>query len=718
MANKVSNPYIELFEQLPIPERLEPKNIAAMLDEHLALSKTSSGKTAEIIPVEPTTGKITVTSGGIRKTSVAYRALASAAACAALVLGVIGYIGIGGNELSTDNQPGGGTYASDYNDVHNTFKKYYVDDSEKKTLDTAIEDIEHSYNSAENDTQQNSITTPTVTTESSEEVIPPVTDEAPDNTVTEPVTPLDPPVHQDEPNVTIDDVIPLPENDAEYDNSDVVFGDGFILKKDENTVRIITTYGGNVQYTGNIFPIFEERTTKTLVGMYTQGSRVFTVYSVVTSDAVENSVNNGDTVVGELLDSLYGEPMGEVSHNSVEICTYDILNGAPMPLSTTVQGGSLVDMKFVGGSLYLVTAYDEYRVAPIIGVDDLESYVPSYTVNGNKYYVQPYDIMIPDYLSNTDYTVITGINLSGDVSVKAVLGYEGRVVLKDGAVYLFGYDSSAGNDLTSVKVFGLSNGNVEYAGFVDIEGIALSGSGISTFGDAIAVTTVRRTDDGYITTLGIYDGTMNLISLVDFPEGALTTAKRDGNKLYLSGANERYGIDLSNPAIPVQISDVPKKDSAAGLVAFNGGYVTLTKAEDGSLKLAKIVKNESGELRLETVTTIFDDDTVFSKALDNNGLLFISGDVVGLPYGFFDGYDYCYKYALYRITENGFVLMGEIESHETDKVYENGKAILKGGVLYIFSDGRVSAAAIGDSLSLIGTADIVESAYSGHSIKP
>ena len=722
MANKVSNPYIELFDQLPVPERLEPKNIAAMLNERMALNalpeKTSSVK-AEKTKSVPAWNRITVTNNK-RRTSVAYRSIASVAACAALVLGVIGYMNVGNSELPSDDRQSGGAYAADYDDVHKTFEKYYVDDGGKKTLDSAIEDIEHSYNESENNSQIGTGTPsdtgitdqPDVTEPQPSVTEPPVTDDDP--AVTD--KPGDPNADQPHQSEVVDDSVPLPEDPAVIDNSDVAFGDGFLVRQDGNILRIITAHGGMVEYTDNIFPLFEERTSKTLAGFYASGSNVVAVYSVMNGNAAADPVESDHSLVGDLLDSLYGPEDILESRNTVEVCVYDIRDGRAILTSNTVQGGSLINMNFANGALYLVTAYNDYRIAPIIGVEDLESYVPSYTVNGQKFYIQASDIMIPEYVATTDYTVISGITVNGEVSMKAVLGYEGRVILKNGAVYLFAYDNSAGTDLTSVRVFSLSGGNVIYAGFIDIDGVALGGAGISVFGDAIAVTSVKHTENGYGTTLGIYDGTMNIISSADFP-GALTSAKRDGKKLYLKGSKAEYGVDLSNPSIPVLLNESYEKDNADGLVEFVGGYVTLTKAADGSIVLARISKNQNGDLRLDYKATVCDKKGADSKALKNNGLLFVNGDIVGLPYGYFDGYDYCYRYAIYRATATGFEMMGYIETHETDDAFDSGKAVLNSGVLYIFSEGRVYSAVIGDTLTQIGAADIIESAYSGHTAR-
>lgn len=743
VANKVQNPYIELFEQLSIPERLEPQNIAAMLSERAALntlpekSSVKPEKTHYSAEKSDDVGErnITVSEGGRKRTSRVYRCVASLAACAALALGIYSYVGSGTRNIRTDDR-GGGSYASDYNDVHKSFEQYYIEDA-GKTLDSAIADIEHSYNESNNDpTNTDPAQEPTVPDEppvsaapSTEPVEPQVSGdstvgEIPDETQpssgTEPET--NPPA--DEPSATepekVDEKLPLPEKDAVIDDGGILFGEGFALIRDSNVLRVISTAAGphGVGYVGNIFPTFEEETSKSLAGFYTFGNRIVAVYAVESlrtpepdSEALED---NGQSVVGELFDSLYSDTsVSDNTRSSVEVCTYEYTGlGDPMLVSTTVQGGGLIDMNFINGSLYLVTAYNDYRFAPIIGVEDLDNYVPSYTVNGVKYYVQASDIMIPDYLATTDYTVISGIGVDGSVSVKAVLGYEGRVLLRSGAVYLLGYDSVDGKDYTSVRVFSLSGGNVIYAGSVDIEGVALGGAGVSTFNGAIAVTTVRSTDHGYVTTLGIYDGIMNLISSADIP-GALTTVKRDGNRIYLSDSKQSVGFDLTELSKPVTIDGTPAKNPAEGLVAFQDGYVTLTKSKDG-IVLSKIIRNADNTLSLAFSEIVCSEQSASSEALENNGILFVSNDVVGVPYGFFDGLDNCYRYELFRETESGFESMGYVEMHETDDVYKPGRAVLNGGVLYVFSDGRVSALTVGDSVALLSKVDIVVSSYGGH----
>ncbi len=721
MARNVDNIYVELFENLKIPERLEPENIAAMLAEKTAA--VSSGKApAEVVKTsdEKISRNITVTSNK-RLTSTAFRTIASFAACAALAFGVAGYMGVFDKELPSEPPKVGAQYAENYDDLHKTFEEYYVGSEDKKTLDSAIADIEHSYNDNENENE----TGPDSAAVTSK---PEPEKEAPAQSVTEPAEAGIPehvaPAPAEDPTPEVEEIetpdlgasdpareeIKLPETKAKSIDGEVVFGDGFMAEQNDGVLRIYSTGGGNVELTESIIPAIVPGAEKTLAGFYASGSKLTVVYSVATSSNYPY-----DPTVNGMLDSLYGvQP--SASGYSVEVCVYNVFGGRPMLENDFTQDGSLVDMTYSNGNLYTVTAYNDYRNAPIVGVEDLQSYVPGYTVNGVRNYIEPQNIMIPDYISTTDYTVISGVTSDGAVSVQAVLGYEGRVVLTNGAVYLFGYDSTPAGDVTSAKVFWLVDGQVVYAGYKDIDGVALSGDGISLFGNAIAVTSVSDSPDGsgYVTTLTIYDSTLEKVSWAYFQGVALTTVKRVGDSLYFSGQGENYAIDLSDPEHPMRMDGTaPVNDPAEGLVEFDGGYVTLTLDDGGELILSKLSKDPGGSLMLN-YSTVLCESGGRSKALENNGLLFVSGSVVGVPYGFFDGLDYTFRYALYRAGSNGFEPAGEIEIHEVDEAFEFGKAYLNGGYLYILSEGRVYCAATKDGLSLSGTANLIQSAYSGH----
>ena len=173
----MNNIYSEMLSSLPVPERLSPENIALMLEENSAAKKNcamiSSDLRAESKRELPKSKKtVTVTrpseiytqdtvaeasaeqeesaagtkireiSASEEKTPSArrektaagkpvrrtayYRAVLSIAACAALVFGMTRYFD-NGEVAQIDTEIKGSTYASDYDELHKTFRKYYVE---------------------------------------------------------------------------------------------------------------------------------------------------------------------------------------------------------------------------------------------------------------------------------------------------------------------------------------------------------------------------------------------------------------------------------------------------------------------------------------------------------------------------------------------------------------------------------------------------------------
>ena len=118
--------YADMLSSLPVPERLSPENIARMLEENSSYAKrrASLAKSADSREESVSEKK----KGRRAGLSVAYRAVCAVAACAVLSLGVVRYMDMGGAALA-DNPVRGSSYADNYDELHKTFRKYYVDDS-------------------------------------------------------------------------------------------------------------------------------------------------------------------------------------------------------------------------------------------------------------------------------------------------------------------------------------------------------------------------------------------------------------------------------------------------------------------------------------------------------------------------------------------------------------------------------------------------------------
>ena len=775
----MNNIYSEMLSSLPVPERLSPENIALMLEENSAAKKNRSmissdlgaeskrelPKSKETVtvtrpseiytqdavaeasekPGESAAGtKINEISVSEEKTPSArrektaagkpvrrtayYRAVLSIAACAALVFGMTRYFD-NGEVAQIDTEIKGSTYASDYDELHKTFRKYYVDDEEKQTLDSAMAQIEHSYDESQGSGVSDNVTEPSQTTTPEDAVTGEVTKPqedttgentvptVPDETETRPQTP-------DE-NVSIEEVdpadTPLPEFTGEALDNAIISGNR-IYVIDGNAVKVILTDNGQMSYIGDITPSCDMFEAKTLEKVIPMGDRVALIYSSVNEEPESIPVfeDNG-TLVDEIFDSFYTEEQASSQVRSVEAAIYDVYqNGVISQLSVLSQNGTLVDVRSDGECIYLVTDYDDYRNAPLTGVDDLDSSVPSYEQDGVKYYIQPENILIPGYVSTTDYTIVSGVSIGAfgvTADVQAVLGSEGKVIVTDGAVYIYGYSGGGGVDETVCEKLRLSYGMARYENSYAVEGVALAG-GIYECDGTIFVTTLKKSDTGYTTVVYAFDSEMNMLSRVEFP-AAVRKVSFDGKKVYLTNGAKSYGADFSQPANP-QLIDYKAQaeiDLTSNLMEFGNGYVTLTRGKDGSIVLSKIVPADGGYITEAFTTVASPTGDPTSMALGDNSVMYLDpySGYVGVPYGFFDGYDYCYRYALYRLTGAGFELVGQIESHEVDEAFEMGRSELSSGILYIFSEGRIYSATVGSSLSVISSAELIESSYSGHS---
>lgn len=711
------NAYVELLNKLPIPERLSPENIAAMLEAN----SPAAAKRSEI-SLSSASSEIKADndnkSRSFRFTAI-YRSAAAIAACAVLGLGVARYVGLGA-ATSVGNDIKGSQYADNYDELHKTFTKYYVDDSGKKTLDSAMAEIEHSYT----DSQTDSVS------------------ENPGNSNKQPGTPADDTQNTapgQETNTPVPDDnappeapaqnsvgIKLPIMSGEKEPNNVLVAGSKIYVRDGDKIKVILTSHGQMEYIGDAVPecgIFE---TKTLEKMFAVGEKLVVVYSVVNEEPLSVPASeDGYSVVGELVNGIYSADGETVKTVSVETVVYETAFSSGIAATQVIsQNGTLVDAKESDGYVYVVANYDDYRHSPIIGVDDLDNYVPSYTVNGVKSYIRPENILIPGYVSTTDYTVITGVAASDPgmpVLVQAVLGSEGKAVVTDKSVYVFGYSDIDGEQKTVCERLSLSYGTAHFVGLVSVEGVALS-DGIADVNGNVLITTIKNTDAGYVTSVSALaddaDEGMVLVSKVEFP-GALKNISFDGSKIYLSNSTQGFAADFTDPYAPLHIEYSDDIDVTSGLVKFGNGYITLTE-ENGVISLEKIKSNENGDFILEAEAIIDSDGKeASSKAILDNSVLYTDAvnGYVGVPYGFFDGFDYCYRYELYKLEGGTFKSIGRIESHEVDDAFEFGRAKLAGGVLYIISDGRIYSTAIGqESVTEIDSVDLIESSYSsaGH----
>ena len=103
-----------------------------------------------------------------------------------------------------------------------------------------------------------------------------------------------------------------------------------------------------------------------------------------------------------------------------------------------------------------------------------------------------------------------------------------------------------------------------------------------------------------------------------------------------------------------------------------------------------------------------------STALNDAGVLFTDASlkIVGVPYSYYDGYDYCYKYIVFSYENNVLSKIGSFETHEIDNKFEYGRAVYTGESLCVISPGRITSAHVDRSgVSVVSEADTIANGY-------
>ena len=119
---------------------------------------------------------------------------------------------------------------------------------------------------------------------------------------------------------------------------------------------------------------------------------------------------------------------------------YDISNPEePSIVSSYSQSGRYSSSYLSEGILYLATNYSYLMPATS---EDLGSYVPSYSVDDEQFYLDASDIFVPKRIDGDSYAILGGLDVTADddplVSTKAVIGYTGSVYATEDNIYVAG----------------------------------------------------------------------------------------------------------------------------------------------------------------------------------------------------------------------------------------------------------------------------------------
>lgn len=540
-------------------------------------------------------------------------------------------------------------------------------------------------------------------------------------------------------DLTIDETTqPDTENDVsfdyiEYNGKNISESD--VVKSDENYIYCLKD---------GILYIISKETMEVVseiesdvnppVEIYIEGDKVILVSSEteevheLTSSEADNSQNVSDVPADDTLPTQTAETNSDGSSEAVSDIKSDTEGNAdgdsaipaamvkknvvvdiysvenpenPVHKAAYKQNGSYTSSKIVDGMLYMVSAYSDYRVKPLDTQADLDSFVPAYYFNGEKYYVEAADIIVPSYANSTDYTVVSAINVGSDdinPTVKAVLGSSKNVYCSAETLYIAGVGRKE-KEYTIISAFDLSDSGISYRSSGSVEG-AVFGRSMNEYDGKFRIAT-KITDETGVTSISVYvlDETLTVINGAGklLPEGAASAVRFEENYARLIGENGESAvvIDLeSNPPTLVQ----SLLGSSAYLYEYSEDMLLgVGKSDDGGLTLT-MYSTENG-LAINGIVFGNNGTEINSAALTDRRAVLIDREngIIGVPAYSHNEFGTQNSYYVFVYDETaGFMQKGIIEYVDVDDSMIFMRGSVSNDTLYIMSMGRVISARLSD----------------------
>ncbi len=667
----------ELIDEVEVPDELSPENIALMLKAKTTQSKMET----EHINIK------SVPSVHAQRLRIIKMTAASVAACAVIGTGLIAYNSHNESDIGTIDETieYNAISPNDYDDLYSIYTGIYF------SADPEQEDKDNAPESDRND-----------------EDVPAISD-APT-----------------EPEDTLSEL-------SAYDFQGAAKGlanDADIVKSDGTNLYCIS--GGKLYIvsldTMEIVSVIENKLSPP-VELYIDGDRLILVskeneeIQIVESSSSSSEITTSDSVVPAAgSDTLSADEKNadpnrteSVSRANVAVDIYDLKDKSNPKLTTSYkQNGKYTSSKLVDGVLYLVSDHSDYRTAPLSDGASLDSFVPAYSLNGNRQFVAPEDIMVPANANSTDYTVVSAIGCNSDtpeVTVKAVLGTSKNVYCSADTLYTVGVGkSSSGVDYSIITSFDLSKGTgITYKANSSVAGKVISKYSMNEYNGNFRIATETSDENGTSTSVYVLDSELKVINSAGaLLAGQTVSAVRFEDtfaSLFTSNDTPALVLDLASDP-PVQ------SQSLANTSAYLYGYSDtklcgIDKKADGNGLTLTMYDADNG-LMLNSIDFAEDIGDVDSKALTDRRAVLIDSGMVGVPVYSYSEFGVNNLYYVFSYDdEAGFTLKGKIEYVELDDSAVFERAAVNGDMLYIFSEKKVVSVRLGD-FKVTGSADLAD----------
>ena len=667
----------ELIDEVEVPDELSPENIALMLKAKTTQSKMET----EHINIK------SVPSVHAQRLRIIKMTAASVAACAVIGTGLIAYNSQNESDIGTIDETieYNAISPNDYDDLYSIYTGIYF------SADPEQEDKDNAPESDRND-----------------ENVPAISD-APT-----------------EPEDTLSEL-------SAYDFQGAAKGlanDADIVKSDGTNLYCIS--GGKLYIvsldTMEIVSVIENKLSPP-VELYIDGDRLILVskeneeIQIVEGSSSSSEITTSDSVVPAAgSDTLSADEKNadpnrteSVSRANVAVDIYDLKDKSNPKLTTSYkQNGKYTSSKLVDGVLYLVSDHSDYRTAPLSDGASLDSFVPAYSLNGNRQFVAPEDIMVPANANSTDYTVVSAIGCNSDtpeVTVKAVLGTSKNVYCSADTLYTVGVGkSSSGVDYSIITSFDLSKGTgITYKASSSVAGRGISKYSMNEYNGNFRIATEISDENGISTSVYVLDSELKVINSAGaLLAGQTVSAVRFEDtfaSLFTSNDTPALVLDLASDP-PVQ------SQSLANTSAYLYGYSDtklcgIDKKADGNGLTLTMYDADNG-LMLNSIDFAEDIGEVNSKALTDRRAVLIDSGMIGVPVYSYSEFGVNNLYYVFSYDdESGFTLKGKIEYVELDDSAVFERAAVNEDMLYIFSEKKVVSVRLGD-FKVTGSADLAD----------
>jgi uncharacterized secreted protein with C-terminal beta-propeller domain len=531
--------------------------------------------------------------------------------------------------------------------------------------------------------------------------------------------------------------------------ADIIKSDGkYIYAINSEKLNIIEANGANPKLVASVKQhsdkgeiYFEMALTKTRLIAFKEGRDKNCAAEKSKRSLSESDYNGSDRITG--------------------IDIFDITNPSnPKKLNSLTQSGSYNESRVIGDYLYLISNYNYVNIMAA-RKDKPETYVPAYTEDGALSIAAPEDIIMPPDRSGENYTIISGIDISGKgkfVSKKSALGSYPTVYASDKNIYLAvqdwktrevkksNYTIITEYDSTIFTRLSINKGDVKLEASSRVPGMLLNQFSMDEYNDVLraVMTNSRYTYTDYRGVVGAFyddiggggdDETTNSVYTLDMNLnilGSITGLAKDeriysvrftGGTAYFVTFRETdplFSVDLSDPKNPKILGALKIPGFSDYLHPYDEGLlfgIGEERSSDGEdfkgIKLSMFDNSDPADVTEKSKLVLGEYDS--TAVSENHKAILVNSEKSLIAFPANDEYVICnYGKTGFEVVKKIRLESGAYNRADEDYDYWNSQNAIRGmfieNYFYVISPRSVSVFDMNDDYKKVGGAVISRTA--------